>query len=505
MELLQGENLHDLLNRRGRLDQDEAVHISLHILDALDAAHGAAIIHRDLKPENVILVRGPGGEPWAKIIDFGIARLADGNSAAMRQTAQGVVMGTPYYMSPEQARNASDLDVRTDVYAAGVMLFEMVTGQLPYDGNSLAELLTKVLSQPFPTPRSVYAGVTTELEQVILKATARKRDDRFPTAAAFADALRPLRGEMVAVRVLSPEEEEQEARNAVTTGQQLRPPVITPPHVSGRLSSPPPRRMTGSRPNLGSGPPRTTPTSLAPELQPGASPAFGIPTNPTGAVLLTRKTAIAGIVGGGLVVALVTGFVVLMLNKTPESEARSTAPGADAALTMTEPPAEPDAAVEAPATVALASSVKLAPDASAPNPPGDVVEAPAEGAATPDAAAAAPPTPTEATITLAGLPPDAEVTINGELVGSEFRLPISDTPYELRVVATGRRPFAQQLRVTQNTTIFVTLLRGSTTPRLRDAGTDTPSGPAPVPDAGSPRTDTGFVGNPFATNPFADP
>ena len=202
MEYLDGESLIDLVRRREKLAADKAVGVCIHILDALDAAHRVGVIHRDLKPENVVLVRGPSGEPWAKIIDFGIARLGADSPGGLRQTVQGTVMGTAYYMSPEQARGVRDVDGRADTYAVGVMLFEMVTGKLPFEGKTTSEIMTNALTQPFPSARSIEPSVSVALEEVILRATARKRDERYQTARDFAKALQPLRPELVAVQLL---------------------------------------------------------------------------------------------------------------------------------------------------------------------------------------------------------------------------------------------------------------------------------------------------------------
>jgi hypothetical protein len=320
---------------------------------------------------------------------------------------------------------------------------------------------------------------------------------------------------MVAVRVLSPEEEAAAAADPATGDDPLRqsgsaltparPPTITPTQISGKPSVvPPPRRMTGARPGLASRPLGLTPVPGPTEFQPTPSPVFGIPATRTGAVLLTRRTALFGIVGGGFLVALVAGLVFLWLNPSPEtsSEAAARDPDARAAASLDEPDAaaQPDAEAQTPGAIALATSAKLAPDATTAR---DPLDAAVDAATPPDAVAGAPAQAAEATITLAGLPPDARITIDGALVGSEFRLPISDKPYELQVLAAGRRPFVQPLRVTGNTTIFVTLLRGPTTVRPHDAGTV--AVPPPVPDAGPPRTDTGFAGNPFASNPFENP
>ena len=195
MELLQGDDLMDILRRRKRLSLDQAVGICLHLLDALGAAHRAGVLHRDLKPENVVLVRGPGGEPWAKIIDFGIARMDSPGEGATRHTAQGTMVGTPYYVSPEQARCVANIDGRSDLYAVGVMLFEMVTGKLPFEGTTAVEIVTKVLSERFPKPRSILPDLPRSIEDIILRATLRDRDARYQTADEFSKALRELRRE----------------------------------------------------------------------------------------------------------------------------------------------------------------------------------------------------------------------------------------------------------------------------------------------------------------------
>jgi serine/threonine-protein kinase len=206
MKFVKGKTLKDIL--KGIQDGDtktvqayplsHLLTIFQKICDAMAFAHSKHVIHRDLKPENVLLQRGPGGEDWVKIIDFGIARLTQDGPSAFRRTAEGSVLGSPYYMSPEQARGLSDLDVRTDIYAAGVMLYEMITGELPYNGTSIQGIVEHLLNDPFPHPRDVVPSLPASLEEAILQATARNRDQRFSSAAEFADALRPFRGEWAA-------------------------------------------------------------------------------------------------------------------------------------------------------------------------------------------------------------------------------------------------------------------------------------------------------------------
>ncbi|MBN1771963.1 MAG: serine/threonine protein kinase, partial [Deltaproteobacteria bacterium] len=158
MELLHGEELAAHIRARAPFAPDEAVDITCDVLEALVAAHGRGIIHRDLKPENVFLTRGPRGQRWTRLLDFGIAKVVDHKLGAPRLTQVGTVVGTPFYMAPEHARGVRDLDARVDVYAAGVMLFEMLTRRVPYDGASYNEVLAKVLSDPFPPPSRFVDG-----------------------------------------------------------------------------------------------------------------------------------------------------------------------------------------------------------------------------------------------------------------------------------------------------------------------------------------------------------
>jgi serine/threonine-protein kinase len=173
----------------GPLEVARAIAIELEILDALEAAHGHGIIHRDLKPGNVLLRDGLD----VVVVDFGMAKIVTGSQAGTTNlTKHNMVFGTPEYMSPEQARG-DDLDARCDVYAAGVILHEMLTGAQPFTGPSPLAVLTAHLTSDLvpPSQRPGSAGrMTPALEAVVVRALARDRDARYASAAAFAEALR---------------------------------------------------------------------------------------------------------------------------------------------------------------------------------------------------------------------------------------------------------------------------------------------------------------------------
>ncbi|ATB48864.1 serine/threonine-protein kinase [Corallococcus macrosporus] len=185
MEYVEGDDLKSLLTTCGRLALDEAVDIVLQVADVLAYAHARQVIHRDLKPENIMVRQGMRG--WhVKVLDFGIARITDG---ATRLTVQGSVAGTPRYMSPEQAMGL-DVDARADVYAVGIVLFELLTGQQPFDGNSVSEIMQKQVHQPMPRLTQVVAEFQhPAVDAVIQKATAKRREERYATMEAFASDL----------------------------------------------------------------------------------------------------------------------------------------------------------------------------------------------------------------------------------------------------------------------------------------------------------------------------
>jgi serine/threonine-protein kinase len=186
MEYLQGEDLADRLDR-GRLSHSETVRILSQVARALTRAHGAGIIHRDLKPENVFLAQEDEGE-IAKVLDFGIAKRASmelGDSA----TKTGSLVGTPFYMSPEQARGAKQLDHRSDLWALAVIAYECVTGEAPFAGEGLGEVLGKIMYEPLPVPSQVAPDLPSAFDTWWLRAAARNPEERFQSAAEATDAL----------------------------------------------------------------------------------------------------------------------------------------------------------------------------------------------------------------------------------------------------------------------------------------------------------------------------
>jgi eukaryotic-like serine/threonine-protein kinase len=187
MEHLEGEVLYDRI-ARGNLAPADAIALLLQILDALAAAHAAGIVHRDLKPENVFVARRVDGGELAKILDFGVAKFSDAGQDA-RLTVDGFVVGTPSYMSPEQAAGLPSVDERTDVYSAGVLLYEVLSGRLPHEGTDPSRLLRAIISRSPPPLDEIAPWVPAPLALVVGKAMARAPEDRYQSAAAFLAAL----------------------------------------------------------------------------------------------------------------------------------------------------------------------------------------------------------------------------------------------------------------------------------------------------------------------------
>jgi len=184
MPYVEGESLRDRLEREKQLPLDDALQIGREVADALSYAHSHGVIHRDIKPENILLESG-----HAVVADFGIAR-AVSTAGGARLTETGLAVGTPAYMSPEQASASADLDGRSDLYSLGCVLYEMLIGETPYTGPTPMAILARKLSEPLPRISVVRDTVPAGIEAAIRKALARTPADRFATAAQFGDALR---------------------------------------------------------------------------------------------------------------------------------------------------------------------------------------------------------------------------------------------------------------------------------------------------------------------------
>jgi eukaryotic-like serine/threonine-protein kinase len=183
MPYVRGESLRQKLSREKQLSVDEAITIVRQVASALDHAHAHGLIHRDIKPENILLHEGE-----AMVTDFGIA-LAAGAASGERLTATGLMVGTPEYMSPEQAAGERALDPRSDVYSLGCVLYEMLAGEPPYTGPTAQSVIAKRFTDPVPAIRRLRPAVPPAVEQAIMKALARVPADRLASPAALADAL----------------------------------------------------------------------------------------------------------------------------------------------------------------------------------------------------------------------------------------------------------------------------------------------------------------------------
>jgi serine/threonine protein kinase len=188
MELLDGEPLGKRLRTQGRLNEIEAARIAKGVANVLKAAHAKGIVHRDLKPDNIFLIPDDEGDR-VKVLDFGVAKLADVFPAETRHTQTGALMGTPLYMAPEQARSAAAIDHRADLYSLGCILYELISGVPPFNAEGAGEIIALQMFSPPQPLRDRLASVSPELEAIVMKLLEKEPEDRYQQAADVAAAL----------------------------------------------------------------------------------------------------------------------------------------------------------------------------------------------------------------------------------------------------------------------------------------------------------------------------
>jgi len=287
MELLSGESLQHRIEERGRIALPEAVHILGQCCKALGRAHALGIVHRDIKPDNIFLARTPDEDgDVAKILDFGVAKVAlDGNQG---QTGTGMLLGTPLYMSPEQARGLKTLDTRADLYSLGLAAYTMLTGQLAINGESFGDVLLKICVEPLPRICAAAPWLPPAMEGWFQRVCAREPADRCQSAQEFVDWLRVAAGEGAAP-----------GRPSIEGASALQAHGVAPTLVAAGISA------------LG---PATAPSVNLSGVN-VAITAAGVPRRNTGVLLV-----------GGVMAALAIGAVVLLVALRPQAK-----PSADVA------------------------------------------------------------------------------------------------------------------------------------------------------------------------------
>jgi serine/threonine-protein kinase len=326
MELLDGLPLSKIVTEGQRISQDAAVSVMWSMLSALKEAHGMGIIHRDLKPENVFIARAKKGGYEVKILDFGISKFVGGKDS-MRLTHTGAVLGTPYYMSPEQASGAADVDTRSDLWACGVILYEMLTGQVPFLGNSYNAIIAAILLKDHPPAAEVCDGVPPELDHIIARALTKDPVKRYQNAREFLNDLKPFRPDgPVTVGQFSLARSAARIPDALVPPDSLDEPV---PEVDALLDEPVPAKADSDRAPTGrwTGPgvSKNTGTFLGPRVT----------TGPTKKPEPSQRSAFATTEIGG------TGETDARPAEPPAAEAPPADPPPPAAPAKPPPPAAP--------------------------------------------------------------------------------------------------------------------------------------------------------------------
>jgi tRNA A-37 threonylcarbamoyl transferase component Bud32 len=192
MEYLEGDSVADMLDVRKTLPLNVALTIIRQVLDALEEVHSRGIVHRDLKPENIILANMKGHGTVVKLLDFGISKVMKTRTDSIRLTKTGTMLGTPYYMSPEQVRGNRDIEYSTDIWSSAVILYEMICGQVPFGGNNYNDVILSIVEDPFPDPRKLLPGLAPEIAKMLRRAMEKDPLKRYESATAFKEAIDKL-------------------------------------------------------------------------------------------------------------------------------------------------------------------------------------------------------------------------------------------------------------------------------------------------------------------------
>jgi serine/threonine-protein kinase len=231
MEYLDGADLSRVVHATGSIAIEEAVYFVLQACEAIAEAHSLGIIHRDLKPQNLFVTRRVDGKPLVKVLDFGISKSIDAQGLSLTRTSS--IMGSPLYMSPEQMRSSKNVDQRADIWALGVILYELLTGRVPFEAESVPELCLKVVQDEPTPPKGLRPEVPEGLSAVVLKCLEKNVTNRFSNVAELAASLEPYSAEIA---------RGSSERIASTLNLPSRPPMVS---ISGIHSQSNPKIGTG--------------------------------------------------------------------------------------------------------------------------------------------------------------------------------------------------------------------------------------------------------------------
>jgi eukaryotic-like serine/threonine-protein kinase len=199
MEYLEGQDLSGVLRATGPLPLGDAVGYLAQAIEAIAEAHALGIVHRDLKPSNLFLTHRADGSALVKVLDFGISKAATGNAMEAAMTTTSAVLGSPMYMAPEQMIASREVDGRTDVWALGVVLYQLLAGHGPFNGTTMTELCARILQEPHAPIRASRPDVPVEIDAVISRCLEKDRVRRFPSVADLAEAIAPWGGQLAAL------------------------------------------------------------------------------------------------------------------------------------------------------------------------------------------------------------------------------------------------------------------------------------------------------------------
>jgi serine/threonine protein kinase len=406
MEYLEGKDLHELLREQGPLPIAQACDFVIQVCDAMSEAHAAGIVHRDLKPQNLFVTRKRNGQNVVKVLDFGISKATTGAAGVFSQTHTAAILGSPAYMSPEQLRSSKSVDGRADLWALGVILYQLMLGRYPFEGEDFLGLAFNISSEPPLSPRTIRPEIPEPLEAVILRCLEKDRERRFASADDLAVALSPFAA--VQGRAITESATALPRSSSAVLDATMAPPSLST--APGMVSSAASSSMAGAG---------ATRMPSVPGVASAASGSFrhnstlgaaagqvdrSFETEPA---LEKKKRPLAAILlGGGVVAAAVVAFVVFGgggkgagpgaagVTTPVAAPALVDAPHAEAVVATPPPAALPDAAVAAaPVEAAAAPVVAIEKPASAPSAHGTHAAKKPGKTATPAAPALAAPAP----------------------------------------------------------------------------------------------------------------